>query len=91
MLSQTQRTMATEPIESEKQTATEGSPQISSTMVTMSGPGATKDGNTEARIPVTEEYPHGARLAAIVISLMLGMFLVALDNVSYTFGDTQQS
>lgn len=29
----------------------------------------------------TDEYPHGFRLAAIVISLMLGMFLVALDNV----------
>ena len=83
--------MATEPIDSEKQTTTEDSPQISSTTATTSGPGATKDGNTEARIPVTEEYPHGSRLAAIVISLMLGMFLVALDNVSYTFGDTQQS
>ncbi|KAJ9656120.1 hypothetical protein H2198_005176 [Neophaeococcomyces mojaviensis] len=72
--------MATEPIDSEKQTTSEGSPQISSTTATMSGPGATEDGNSEARIPVTEEYPHGARLAAIVISLMLGMFLVALDN-----------
>jgi hypothetical protein len=34
----------------------------------------------------TEEYPHGARLAIIVISLMLSTFLVALDNVSdYNF------
>jgi hypothetical protein len=32
-----------------------------------------------------DEYPHGARLAALVISLMLGMFLVALDNVSSPF------
>lgn len=30
----------------------------------------------------TEEYPHGARLAALVVSLLLSMFLVALDNVS---------
>ena len=28
------------------------------------------------------EYPHGARLAVIVVSLMLSTFLVALDNVS---------
>ncbi|KAL4990688.1 major facilitator superfamily-domain-containing protein [Aspergillus falconensis] len=28
----------------------------------------------------SDSYPHGARLAAIVLSLMLGMFLVALDN-----------
>jgi hypothetical protein len=30
----------------------------------------------------TEEYPHGVRLAIIVVSLMLSTFLVALDNVS---------
>ncbi|KAF2431298.1 hypothetical protein EJ08DRAFT_587576 [Tothia fuscella] len=30
--------------------------------------------------PVADEYPHGYRLAVIVLSLMLGMFLVALDN-----------
>lgn len=30
----------------------------------------------------TEEYPHGARFAALVVSLLLSMFLVALDNVS---------
>lgn len=29
------------------------------------------------------EYPHGSRLAIIVVSLMLSTFLVALDNVSY--------
>lgn len=28
----------------------------------------------------TEEYSHGLRLAALVVSLLLGMFLVALDN-----------
>jgi hypothetical protein len=35
--------------------------------------------------PIADEHPHGARLAVIIISLMLGMFLVALDNVSYRF------
>jgi len=30
---------------------------------------------------VNEDYASGARLAALVASLMLGMFLVALDNV----------
>ncbi|KAL4995506.1 major facilitator superfamily domain-containing protein [Aspergillus recurvatus] len=29
---------------------------------------------------IGDGYPHGAHLAAIVVSLMLGMFLVALDN-----------
>ena len=31
-----------------------------------------------------EEYATGARLAALIASLMFGMFLVALDNVSGT-------
>jgi hypothetical protein len=35
-----------------------------------------------------DEYPHGARLAVIVLSLMLGMFLVALDNVSHRISST---
>lgn len=30
----------------------------------------------------TSEYPHGMRLAIIMVSLMLSVFLVALDNVS---------
>ncbi|KAL3473407.1 major facilitator superfamily domain-containing protein [Aspergillus californicus] len=29
---------------------------------------------------IPDEYPHGARLAAIMLSLMLGMFIVSLDN-----------
>ncbi|CBF80597.1 hypothetical protein AN8459.2 [Aspergillus nidulans FGSC A4] len=39
--------------------------------------------STEKTPPVADvddDYPHGARLAIIVLSLMLGMFLVALDN-----------
>jgi MFS transporter, DHA2 family, glioxin efflux transporter len=38
----------------------------------------------EASIAISDDYPHGFRLTAIVISLMLGTFLVALDNVSRT-------
>jgi hypothetical protein len=45
---------------------------------------ATELGYDDERTEAADEYPHGARLAAIVMSLMLGMFLVALDNVSYT-------
>jgi len=40
---------------------------------------------TEGVDPVAQDdldYPHGIRLAAIVGSLMLGMFLVSLDNVN---------
>jgi hypothetical protein len=40
--------------------------------------------NMEAETLEQEEYLHGAQLAALVVSLMLGMFLVALDNVSCT-------
>lgn len=29
----------------------------------------------------THEYYHGMRLAVVVVSLLLGTFLVALDNV----------
>jgi hypothetical protein len=38
----------------------------------------------DASIAISDDYPHGFRLTAIVISLMLGTFLVALDNVSRT-------
>jgi hypothetical protein len=41
----------------------------------------------DEKAPVDDEYPHGIRLAAVVFSLMLGMFLVALDNVSSPFCD----
>ena len=36
---------------------------------------------TEEDVTDSEDYAHGSRLTALVISLMLGMFLVALDNV----------
>ena len=36
--------------------------------------------NDDAKARAADEYPHGARLAAVVFSLMLGMFLVALTT-----------
>jgi hypothetical protein len=37
--------------------------------------------NDKEEIATDDKYAHGTRLAAIVVSLLLGMFLVALDNV----------
>lgn len=37
--------------------------------------------SSKAEVPDTEDYAHGIRLATITASLLLGMFLVALDNV----------
>lgn len=67
------------------QAATEGSPHFSSPVEAMSESDAVKNEMLEAGAPGIDEYPHGARLTAIVVSLMLGMFLVALDNVSHIF------
>ncbi|KAF2651536.1 MFS general substrate transporter [Lophiostoma macrostomum CBS 122681] len=48
-------------------------------MAETSSTDATADAKSEATVSA-EQYPEGARLVAIVVSLMLGMFLVALDN-----------
>jgi hypothetical protein len=40
--------------------------------------------NDKEEIATNDKYAHGTRLAAIVVSLLLGMFLVALDNVGYS-------
>ncbi|KAJ9484589.1 hypothetical protein VN97_g8774 [Penicillium thymicola] len=53
--------------------------QASSTLVSGSESGGIHVANDDAKAQ-TDDYPHGARLAAVVLSLMLGMFLVALDN-----------
>jgi len=37
--------------------------------------------NDKEEITTNVKYAHGTRLAAIVVSLLLGIFLVALDNV----------
>lgn len=36
----------------------------------------------EAENAASIDYPRGARLVVVVISLMLAMFLISLDNVS---------
>ncbi|RAH81279.1 MFS general substrate transporter [Aspergillus japonicus CBS 114.51] len=46
----------------------------------ISTPSATKAQAIDIQDPNDDGYPHGTRLTAIVLSLMLGMFLVALDN-----------
>lgn len=74
--------MDTEQIDPEKPTATDGSPAPSSALGETLSTGAIKQESDEATESMTETYPHGARLTAIASSLMLGMFLVALDNVS---------
>ena len=33
------------------------------------------------QVTPNDEYAHGTRLTAIIVSLLLGLFLVALDNV----------
>ncbi|PYH40784.1 MDR family MFS transporter [Aspergillus saccharolyticus JOP 1030-1] len=49
-------------------------------MTALSTSSATKLDSINTQIPADDGYPHGARLAVIVVSLMLGMFLVSLDN-----------
>lgn len=82
--------MAAHPIEAEKHLPTEDSSQNSVPMAEISVPkeAATEIDKPEAADEIVEDYPQGARLAVIVISLMLGMFLVALDNVSNTLSDS---
>ncbi|KAL5336875.1 MFS general substrate transporter [Aspergillus crustosus] len=66
---------------SEKQpTTAEDSPRDSNTLAPISESGDTDLKGAENDDPAANEYPRGTRLAAIVVSLMLGMFLVALDN-----------
>lgn len=62
----------------EKQTAAH-SPSI----VTSLRPDGTNITDHSIMALTPQEYPYGTRLAVIVISLMLAMFLVALDNVSH--------
>ncbi|KAJ5318489.1 hypothetical protein N7476_004909 [Penicillium atrosanguineum] len=64
-----QSTRNKQTMNSEKQAAAEDSP-----------PGGTVVTIRNENTPADDEYPHGARMAAVVLSLMLGMFLVALDN-----------
>jgi hypothetical protein len=74
--------MDKQTIDSEQQAMAEDHPRRSCTLVASSERGDKDVANHDAKARAADEYPHGARLAAIVFSLMLGMFLVALDNVS---------
>jgi hypothetical protein len=42
---------------------------------------STNKGLPKAEASAVEDFAHGIRLATIAASLLLGMFLVALDNV----------
>lgn len=81
--------MDKQPIHSEKSAQAKSPPQSSPspTIVSISPQDDADITSQDAMASATEEYPHGARLAAIVFSLMLAMFLVALDNVSPSLRD----
>jgi MFS transporter, DHA2 family, glioxin efflux transporter len=78
--------MATNQVEPETQPAVQDPLRTLSTLAATSEPkiNSLEASNIEAGNPKEDDYSHGAHLAAIVVSLMLGMFLVALDNVSCT-------
>ncbi|OGE47443.1 hypothetical protein PENARI_c044G07987 [Penicillium arizonense] len=72
--------MDKQTIDSEQQVMAEDHPRHSCTLVSSSERGDRDVANYDAKARAADEYPHGARLAAVVFSLMLGVFLVALDN-----------
>ncbi|KAK3064268.1 hypothetical protein LTS18_008731 [Coniosporium uncinatum] len=74
--------MATQLVPPQQQLDAEDSSQrSSSTVANAKSKEDTADvENTEMDSHGADDYPHGARLTAIVISLLLSMFLVALDN-----------
>jgi hypothetical protein len=71
-----------------KKDVNEMSPQVLNLVTVSPEPSSTKE-TTENEGFIVEAYPTGPRLTAIVVSLMLGMFLVALDNVSHIFKNKQ--
>jgi len=85
--------METQLIPPQQQLKSEGSSQGSFSMAaTAKLKEDTADvGNTEVDSHGADDCPHGARLTAIVISLLPSMFLVALDNVGYMLCDTPTS
>jgi hypothetical protein len=66
----------------EKLSMSEDSSQPLDTIPTVSPPVGKEASDDGA--PGADDYLHGKQLFAIVISLVLGMFLIALDNVSPT-------
>jgi hypothetical protein len=74
--------MATTDFEPEKASHSDTLSQDSKPLDTERPEEDAKDvGPVEAFDENAGEYPHGARLAVIIVSLMLSTFLVALDNV----------
>ncbi|KAL2844118.1 major facilitator superfamily-domain-containing protein [Aspergillus pseudoustus] len=69
--------MAVDP---EKLPVASDSPPATSITGGVSESDETEVAKNETDTPVPDEYPHGVRLVVLVVSLMLGMFLVALDN-----------
>jgi len=85
--------MATRLIQLIKQRTAENPAHRSTlaTTVPKSKEDAAEATNDETESSSADEYPHGARLTAIVVSLLLSMFLVALDNVGYNHRDRTTS
>jgi hypothetical protein len=73
--------MDTQSVELEKQSSAETFSQQPESAAAAMERSAKDVESIEAGTPIADEYPHGARLAVIVVSLLLGLFLVSLDNV----------
>ncbi|KAL3440598.1 major facilitator superfamily-domain-containing protein [Aspergillus insuetus] len=67
-------------IDGEKAPVAADTTPAASTGAAISESDETEIGKAEATTPPADEYIHGFRLAVLAASLMLGMFLVALDN-----------
>ncbi|PVH95582.1 MFS general substrate transporter [Periconia macrospinosa] len=74
--------MVATQVEPETQLGAQDSSPSLSTLAATSEPKLTSPevGSIAAGTPEEDDYSHGVHLAAIVVSLMFGMFLVALDN-----------
>ncbi|KAL2813862.1 major facilitator superfamily domain-containing protein [Aspergillus granulosus] len=64
----------------EKQTATSDSPPATSTMAAVPESDEMEVEKNESDPPAPDEYSHGLRLVVLTVSLMLGVFLISLDN-----------
>ncbi|OJJ77955.1 hypothetical protein ASPBRDRAFT_191217 [Aspergillus brasiliensis CBS 101740] len=67
-------------VEKEKQPVSSDSAPATTTVGRVSESDETEVAKNETDFPAPVEYPRGFRLFVLVASLMLGMFLVALDN-----------
>ncbi|KAJ0422991.1 major facilitator superfamily domain-containing protein [Aspergillus carlsbadensis] len=67
-------------IDGEKEPVAAETTPADSTMAAISESDETEIGKGDTSTPPPEEYIDGLRLVVLVVSLMLGMFLVSLDN-----------